>query len=126
MLTIGANGQLEDAVINVDDDSHQAKFARAMTTHYESLGEILPFFRQLRKFYKISGAIGEMQKKRLLNQAVMKISQQQLDDASHWRKEAEKRRKEWTENLHSQAYWEGMFNEKKAAISDYCPCSLVG
>ena len=113
LMEISPSGELVDAVINVDDQSREAQFARAFTQHYNAVGEILPVFRQLKEFYKISGAINELQIRRAVNQVEMKQAQAQLDDPAHWIKVAIDKKKEWTDNLNNPTYWDVRLNEKR-------------
>ena len=117
LLTIGVDGQLEDAPIDTDDHSRQAKFAEAFTKHYNSIREQLPVFRQMEEFYKISGAIEELQKKRMVNKLTMDLLKTHLNDPAFWQSEAEKKRKEWTDNLNSQPYWDERLSEKVASLT---------
>eukprot|EP01113_Clastostelium_recurvatum_P003490 TRINITY_DN1151_c0_g1_i2.p1 TRINITY_DN1151_c0_g1~~TRINITY_DN1151_c0_g1_i2.p1 ORF type:complete len:1946 (-),score=458.60 TRINITY_DN1151_c0_g1_i2:132-5969(-) len=50
-------GELEDApVAEQDDDSHEAKFARTFTEHYDDIGRAIPLFARVRQLHKLVAA----------------------------------------------------------------------
>lgn len=116
LLTIGSDGRLVDAAINVEDHSPEAQFARAMTEHYDKLCEILPVFKQLKEFYKISGAVQELQRRRVNVNREIEQAETHLASPAYWAEEAAKQKKEWEDNLHVPAYWERCLNDKKEAL----------
>jgi uncharacterized membrane protein YgcG len=97
LLTIDAQGHLIDAPVDLSDDSREARFAAAFTKHYGQIAEKLPVFNQLKAFYTLSGAIQELQEKRLHNKLGLAVYKHQLDNPEHWQQEKAKKRKEWNE-----------------------------
>ncbi|WP_028388988.1 polymorphic toxin type 17 domain-containing protein [Legionella fairfieldensis] len=97
LLTLDAQGHLVDAPIDLNDKSREARFASAFTKYYGKIAEQLPIFNQLKAFYTISGAIQELQEKRLRNKRGLVVHKHQLDNAEHWQQEKAKKRKEWNE-----------------------------
>ncbi len=111
-MQIGVSGQLEDAPVDANDNSDEAKFAAAMTKHYDKLAEILPVFKQLKEFFKITAAVHELQTRRVKNQTNRELKMARLENEAGWKAFAEEKRKEWTENLKSNQYWEELLKNR--------------
>lgn len=127
LLSQDAHGHQVDAPVDLDDCSPEARFAQSFTKHYDVIAQKIPVFKQLKEFYKLTGAIQRLQSERELYIREFERITPLLTDDEYWAKEKENERRRlktldwdkfkvdrvefWTSRAHNDKYWASRVEE---------------
>ncbi len=79
-----ATGKFENAKVDHNDQSSEARFAKGITENWDELAEYYPILWRLEEFFKLAVMMRELRKIRSNNKAKMDFQQSRLSNNAYW------------------------------------------